>query len=142
MDPGSTVRLMILYFPDNGALDLFESSKGASFNSTYTATGQSFTEARVGTEFGGSPWDGSYSYTPPARPAKAAVFSNVSLATYSQHVSTLQSWWTHHKLLADTGQQSGSDRVAIPTDLTSGGANFQTWFVPQSGQGPAQPVLH
>ena len=66
----------------------------------------------------------------------------MALATYRPHGSTLRSWWTHHKLLANTGQQSGSDRVAIPTDLTSGGADFQTWFVPQSGQGQAQPVLH
>jgi hypothetical protein len=145
LDPGVTISLAIFYNPQSGGLDLFESPKavsGTSFNSEYTATGQSFTQARVGTEFGGSPWDGSYSYTPPAQPAKAAVFSDVSLATYSQHVSTLQSWWTHHKLLADTGQQSGSSRVAIPTDLTSGGANFQTWFVPRSGQGHARPVLH
>ena len=32
---------------------------GTSFDSAYTATGQSFTQARVGTEFGSSPWDGA-----------------------------------------------------------------------------------
>ena len=45
-----------------------------------------------------------------------------------------------HKLLANTGQQSGSDWVAIPDDLTDGGASFRTWFVPQSGQSPNQPT--
>jgi hypothetical protein len=66
----------------------------------------------------------------------------VNLETYSEQSSTLWSWWTHHKLLANTEQQSGSDWVAIPADLTNGGANFQTWFVPQSAQSPNQPVLH
>jgi len=51
------------------------------------------------------------------------------------------SWWVHHKLLANTGQQSGSDWVAIPDDLTDGGASFRTWFVPQSGQSPKQPTV-
>jgi hypothetical protein len=105
-------------------------------------TGVSFTQARVGTEFGGSPWDGSYAHIPPAQYTKIAAYGNVGLITYSGHTSTLWSWWTHHKLLANTGQQSGADWVAIPTDLTSGGASFQTWFVPQSAQGRAQPVLH
>jgi hypothetical protein len=89
----------------------------------------------------GSPWDGSYSHTPPAQYLKAAAYSNASLTTYSGRTSTLWSWWVHHKL-ANTGQQSGADWVAIPTDLTNGGANFQTWLVPQNAQGPNQPVLH
>jgi hypothetical protein len=44
-------------------------------------------------------------------------------------------------LLANTGQQAGTDWVAVPAALSSGGASFQTWFVPQSEQGPNQPVL-
>jgi hypothetical protein len=68
--------------------------------------------------------------------------SHATLTTYSGHVSSLWSWWVHHKLLANTEQQSGSDWVAIPTDLTNGGASFQSWLVPQSAQSRAQPVLH
>jgi hypothetical protein len=144
LDPGFKLLLSIRYFPANGGLDMTESYGDPDFTyfeSTYTVTPQSFTQARVGTEFGGSLWDGSYSYTPPAQYTRIAAFSNVGLTTYSGHTSTLWSWWVHHKLLANTGQQSGSDWVAIPTDLTSGGANFQTFFVPQSGQGRSQPVL-
>jgi hypothetical protein len=102
--------------------------------------GVSFTQARVGTEFGGSPWDGSYPYTPPAQRVKVASYTRVYLTSYSGHTATLWSWWVHHKLLANTGQQSGSDWVAIPDDLTDGGASFRTWFVPQSGQSPSQPT--
>ena len=96
----------------------------------------------MGTEFGSSPWDGSYSYTPPAQYTKVAVFSKVSLTSFSGHTASLWSWWVHHKLLANTGQQSGSDWVAAPTDLGSGGTSFQTQFVPLSAQGSKQPVLH
>ena len=105
------------------------------FHSSYTIPGQSFTEARIGTEFGTSPWDDSYSYTPPAAPVKVAAYTDVWLISYSGHQATLSSWWVNHKLLANTGQQSGSDWVAIPHNLTGGGASFQTWFVPKSAQG-------
>jgi hypothetical protein len=77
----------------------------------------SFTQARVGTEFGRSPWDASYSYTPPARSVKVAAYNDARLITYSGHESRLWSWWAHHKLLASTGQQ----QVAFPTDLHYGG---------------------
>ena len=144
MDPGATVTLSIGYSPADGQLSMSEyyhGEDGSTFDSSYTATGQSFTQARAGTDFGSTPWDGSYTYTPPARRTKAAAFSNVSLTTYSGHTSSLWSWWVHHKLLVNTGQQSGSDWVAIPADLTNGGANFQTWLVPQNRQGPNQPAL-
>ena len=114
---------------------------GLFFNSSYTVgTGVSFTQARVGIEFGGSPWDNSYSHTPPAQFTKAATYTGVGLTTYSGHTATLWSWWTHHKLLANTGQQSSADWVAVPNDLSSGGASFSTYFVPQSAQSPGQPA--
>jgi hypothetical protein len=139
---GHTLTLRISYSPADGQLTMTEDEGAASFTASYTAAGQSFTQARVGTEFGSSPWDGSYSYAPPAQYTKIAAYSNVGLVTYSGHTSTLWSWWVHHKLLANTGQQSGSDWVAIPTGLTNGGANFQAWLAPQNQQSPNQPVLH
>jgi hypothetical protein len=138
---GSTLTLRISYSPADGHLIMTENDSGSRFIASGAATEQSFTEARVGTEFGSSPWDGSYSYTPPAQYTKVAAYTGVALTSYSGHTATLWSWWTHHKLLANTEQQSGSDWVAIPTDLTNGGANFQTWFVPQSAQGRVQPTL-
>jgi hypothetical protein len=138
---GSTLTLRISYSPADGQLTMTEDDSGSRFIASGTVTGQSFTQARVGTEFGSTPWDGSYSYTPPAQYTKVAAYSNVALTSYSGHTATLWSWWTHHKLLANAGQQSGSDWVAIPTDLADGGASFQTFFVPQYAQDLAQPVL-
>jgi hypothetical protein len=142
-DPGSTVSLSITYVPADGQISMseYDDGSGLFFNSSYTVTGQSFTQARVGTDFGSTPWDNSYSHTPPARYTKAATYSSAVLVTYSGRISTLWSWWVHHKLLANTEQQSSTDWVAIPTDLTQRGSIFQTWFVPQSGQRASQPTL-
>jgi hypothetical protein len=61
---------------------------------------------------------------------KAASYAQVSLTSYSGHKADLSSvWWVRHKLLA---QPPGRGLVATPHDLTNGGANFQTWFAPNS----------
>jgi hypothetical protein len=140
---GYPITLQVDYNPTTGLLSMaeYDEGEGFSFTASYTVPGQSFSEARIGTDFGSSPWDGSYSYHPPAKSVKVAAYSNVTLTSDSGHTATLWSWWVHHKLLANTGQQSGSDWVAVPTDLSSGGGSFQTLFVPQSGQGPNQPVM-
>jgi hypothetical protein len=147
--PSGPVAMYLRYDPSAGTLELDIGGNPdgpgeedlPAFLASYTiGTGESYNQARVGTDFGSTPWDGSYSYSPPAQAVKAAVYSDVSLTSYSGHTATLWSWWVHHALLANTEQQSGSDWVARPTDLADGGASFQTWFVPQSGQGPDQPV--
>jgi hypothetical protein len=141
-DAGTQLALSISYSPSDGSLEMIEVfSGGFSFVSSYTVTGQSFTQARIGTDFGNSPWDGSYSHSPPANQVKVAAYSDVHLITYSGHTSSLWSWWVHHPLLANTGQQSGSDWVAVPTSLSLFGSSFSTYLVPQSEQGPNQPAL-
>ena len=138
---GSRLTLTINYLPEEGEVAMFESSdRGYDFTSSYALSAQSFTQARVGTEFGSSPWDASYPHTPPAKSLKVAVYTRVGLATYSGHTATLRSWWVHRKLLANTGQQSGRDWVAVPADLYDGGASFQTAFVPQSAQSSPRPA--
>ena len=140
--PGVSWTLTINYLPEVGQVVMSGFTDGGlwGFRSSYDLTAPSFTQARVGTEFGSSPWDASYPHTPPASSMKIAAYNNVSLTTYSGRRTTLWSWWVHHQLLANTGQQSGSDWVAVPAGLSSGGASFQTFFVPQSAQSSAQPV--
>jgi hypothetical protein len=141
---GETVTERLHYDVVSGAVSFSASDPaGRSFTATDTvAAGESFGQARIGTEFGSDPWTASPSYTPPANLTEIAVYGSVRLTTYSGHNATLDSWWVNHPLLANTGQQSGTDWVAIPSNLYNGGANFQTAFVPVSGQGPKQPVLH
>ena len=138
---GVVMMLGLWYSPVSGQLEMevadITGFSGFTFRSSYRVGSQSFTQARVGTEFGSSPWDRSYRYTPPAAPVKAAQYSGVWLVSYSGHSSTLWSWWVHHKLLA---RQSNSTWVATPHDLYVDGSSFQTWFVPKSAQSSSQPA--
>jgi hypothetical protein len=68
----------------------------------------------------------------------AGVSASTSGSAYTPYAEVFDP--SGHQLLANTGQQSGSDWVATPDDLTDGGASFRTWFVPQSGQSPSQPT--
>jgi hypothetical protein len=136
---GATVTERMHYNPATGAASFKATdAAGDKFTATYTAgTGISFKQARIGTEFSSSPWTAP-SYTPPANWTKIAVYNNARLVTYSGRVSTLTSWWVHHKLEANTEAQSASgDWVAVPTNLYNSGASFQTYFVPTSKQRPA-----
>ena len=47
---------------------------GGSLARSHTVSPQSFTQARVGTGLGRSPWDASYSHTPLATSVKAALY--------------------------------------------------------------------
>jgi hypothetical protein len=136
-----TLKLVIDYSLASGQLNMTASGETYAFTSDYAVSPQSFTQARIGTDFGSSPWTAPSSYTPPASYMKVAAYNDVALTTYSGHTSTLWSWWVHHPLLANTEQQSGSDWVAVPTNLFNSGASFRTWFVPQTAQGANQPVL-
>jgi hypothetical protein len=140
-NPGLLAFPRIGYTPADGHLVMVVGlSDGSIFTSSYTLTPQSFTQARISTDFGSSPWDASYPHAPPATDVKIATYFNVTLTSYSGHTATLWSWWAHHKLLANTGQQTNTDWVAVPTDLYNAGASFQTWFVPQSAQSSSQPA--
>jgi hypothetical protein len=139
-DTPDTLELSIGYSPANGQLNMTAAGEVYAFTSSYTVSPQSFTQARVGTDFGSSPWDASYPHTPPGTYVKVAAYNHVGLTSYSGHTATLWSWWVHHKLLANTEQQTNSDWVAVPTDLFNGGASFQTWLVPRSAQSSTQPA--
>jgi len=133
---GDSVWLYIGYSPVTGHLEM-EAQEVEYVSSTiqwsYELYGQSFDKARIGSNFGSSPWDAFYSYTPPANPVKLASYTRVHLTSTSDHGDDLSSsWWMRHKLLA---QPPGRGLVAIPHDLTDRGASLQTWFVPKSAQG-------
>jgi len=135
---GTTVIERIHYNPTTGDVNFTATDPaGDQFTATYQAgTGQSFNQARIGTEFGNDPWTPP-AFTPPAKWAKIAVYNDARLASYSGHIATLESWWVNHALEANTGAQSDAgDWVAIPSDLANNGASFATFFVPASEQRP------
>jgi hypothetical protein len=102
-------------------------------------TGESFTQARIGTEFGPDPWTAPSSYTHPAQWTKIAAYSRVGVQTYNGKTSTLSSWFVHHKIFMSSITGSLIDEQAAPTDLTDGGASFQDRLAPAGVNGPAQP---
>jgi hypothetical protein len=137
---GMTVTERMHYSTSTGTANFKATdTAGDVFTASYSAgLGQSFNQARIGTEFGVDPWTAP-SYSPPANFTKIGVYNDARLVTYSGHASTLTSWWVHHALEANTNAQSVSgDWVAIPTFLYNSGASFQTFFVPASAQSEQQ----
>jgi hypothetical protein len=138
---GDSVVVNVSYEPGGGKV-IFdaEDPSGFDFEAVYQAgTGESFTQARVGTEFGPDPWTPPSSYTHPAQWTKIAAYSHVRLVTYNERSWTLASWFVHHKIFMVGITGSLLDVQAAPTDLTEGGASFQNWLAPAGVNGPAQP---
>jgi hypothetical protein len=68
--------LTLSYDPATGGLRMRASyatvaDEDFTVDCSYTVSPQSFTQARVGTEFGSSQWDATYSHTPPANAGEA-----------------------------------------------------------------------
>ena len=134
---GDTVTFLLKYYlPDNNLiLDARDITPGADNGTRFWAdysfgTRESFTQARVGTEFGSDPWTAPSSFTHPAAWTKIAAYSQVQLATYSGHYSTLASWFVHHKIFMAAITGTLVDVQAAPTDLSIGGASFQESLAP------------
>jgi hypothetical protein len=137
---GDRVRFTLTYYPKTGDLYFETDDTTRHFTADYTAGADvSFTQARVGTEFGSDPWTAPASFTRPAAWTKIAVYNRVRLQTYNGKFSTLASWFVHHKVLMVGISGSLSDVEAAPTDLSRGGASFQEWLAPAGVSGPAQP---
>jgi hypothetical protein len=143
---GTTVTERAHYNQASGAVNVTATdTAGDRFTASYSAgTGQSFNQARIGTEFGSDPWTAP-AFTPPANWTKIGIYNNARLVSYSGHAGTLASSWVTDALEANTTAQSVSgDWVAIPSTLANSGASFTTVFVPASGQhakqaGPLAP---
>ena len=134
--PGPCCRLLLVlgYDQKTGSLGFFayDSAAGTSFFADYTAgAGESFTQTRIGTEFGPDPWTAPSTYTHPAAWTKIAVYTGVRLQTYNGKLSTLASWFPHHKIFMSAITGALLDVQAAPTDLAGGGASFQDWLAPR-----------
>lgn len=141
---GDTVTFSILYNNRRPGTLYFaavdKTYPGWGLGGAYTVgKGVSFTQARVGTEFGSDPWTAPPSFTHPAAWTKIAVYTGVELETYNGRSWTLAAWFVHHKISMAAITGSLIDVQAAPTDLGNGGASFQNWLAPAGVNGPAQP---
>lgn len=126
---GDTVTVRVSYNKSLGTAHFVvrDDTAGTSSGFTYdVGTSVSFTQARVGAEFGATPWS-TPTYNPPTAAVKLAAFTGTSLTSYSGHTASLLSWWTASRVKM-TGP--GSVVEAAPSGLNSTGANFSVDLEP------------
>ena len=137
--PGDTVFLSIFYDRSTHGTMFLVKDPAADVVLSYTlpsVKGISWKRARVGAEFGCSPWascDGSSSpvaYTAPGSPVHLAKFAGIEITTYSGHRTGLRSWWEHARAYWTRNGKSTGTINAEPHDLLDGGTAFNAYLEP------------
>lgn len=124
--PGESVTFRMAYDRVSGLMNMSEADATHTFRATFSVgTGKSFNQARVTSDFGNSPFDSVGYQAAPAASMKYLSWSGAQLRTYSGHVSTFWSWFTHHKLIL-----VGAPGGATPSALGNSGASFSTFLQP------------
>jgi len=135
--PGRTVELSLLYDHTNGFVDASVGIPGTNTGADYLnyspGAGINFRQARIGMEFGPSPWSEIpfrapasetflASFWVPTRPAEA------ELAPYSGNGGCFDSWWTSHRVKMTNDGTSGAAVEARPHGLSSNGCDFSVYL--------------
>jgi hypothetical protein len=126
---GHTITESVFYSQSTGNLTLAVDDVTASSSASYTVnvgTGVSFTQVRIGTEFGNDPWSAP-SFTPPAAQTKLAAFSAGQLTNYKGTRFGFSGYFTTSRLIM-TGPGSVTEANAGPLNSTANG--FSTFLVP------------
>lgn len=136
--PGRNVSLSLFYDHTNGFLDagVDAGGSGADYANLVLSAGRVFSQARIGAEFGASPWS-TVPFHPPARETRLATFWEPSkapfeaeLATYNGDSSCLIAWWARHKVKMTKNGTSSGAVGARPGGLTNSGCNFSVFLEP------------
>lgn len=93
---------------------------------TNVGTGVNFMQARVGTEFGATPWSAPATFTAPSNREKTARFFNAALTNYLGHRYALIGYWTNTPLVM-TGSGSVVEADAGPIYYDNA---FNTFLLP------------
>lgn len=88
-------------------------------------TGKSYTQARVTSDLGNTPWDSAGYTSAPGSAEPYLAWSGASLTSYSGHKAGFSSWWTSHRVSLVGG--AGSE---YPGSLAAGGTAFRTFLAP------------
>lgn len=135
---GDTVLISEFYSRTQGFDRFTVSDQTAGHSLTFTlkdTTSELYGQARVGAEFGCTPWaacgGGQVAYTPPPPPEKHLVtFTNTRLTTYSGLKTSLIAPWTHSKLFMTKDGTSLTPIEVAPHGLFNSGMNFGVFFEP------------
>lgn len=131
---GHTARESDFYSRNAGALHFTLADNTAGTSSTFSyqvaAPGVkvSFTQARLGTEFGNDPWSPPGSFTHPATRTKVASYTSVGWVNYlgKNHPLTAAGQYWHTSLLSMTGSGSVVEADAV----LNGSSGFSTYLEP------------
>jgi hypothetical protein len=135
--PGDFVTERIFYNQGAGTTSFTVTDQTSGDSLAYTrhaGTGISWNQARVGAEFGCTPWascgTGPVPYNAPPNPVTLASLSGIRLTTYSGHRSGLSTWWTHSKIeWTRNGLTTGAVN-AKASNLSSSGTVFSVNLQP------------
>jgi hypothetical protein len=129
--PGDRVSMGIFYDHTNGFTDI--QVNNLDYANLFPSAGLVFSQARIGAEFGTTPWS-KVAYHAPASETWLLTFAQsprkAEIATYSGHSTCLTSWWVHHKVRTTSDGTSGTRIEAGPHDLHNLGCNFAVYLEP------------
>jgi hypothetical protein len=129
--PGDKVFLSIFYDPSNGFTDI--SVNNLDYDNLYPGPGLVFSQARIGAEFGTTPWS-TVTYHAPRSETWLLTFAQSSreaeIVTDSGHASCLSSWWVHHKVTMTSDGTSGTRIEGQAHDLRNDGCDFAVYLEP------------
>lgn len=126
---GHTARLSAYYDHADGTIKftVADVTAGTAHSFVYDAgLAISFTQARIGTEFGSDPWTAP-TFHAPATQEKTAAFTSAGIVNYKGRSYPLTGYWTT-AALSMTGAGSVTEADAGP--LSAGGAAFSTFLEP------------
>jgi len=129
--PGDRVSMGIFYDPGSGFTDI--SVNNLDYDNLSPGAGLVFSQARIGAEFGTTPWS-QVTYHAPRSETWLLTFAQsarkAEIATYSGHGSCLTSWWVHHKVRTTSDGTSGTRTEAQPHNLHNYGCDFAVYLGP------------
>lgn len=129
---GDTVLISEFYNRTNG-YDQFTVSDQTSGQSLgfrlADSTSELYGQARVGAEFGSTPW-AAVVYKAPALETRLVTFTTTRLTTYSGLKTSLSAPWTHSKIFMTADGTSTSPVEVAPHNLQNSGQNFGVFFEP------------
>ena len=107
-----------------------------SYRNYSPGPGLLFTQARIGAEFGATPWS-TTPFRAPGAAIRLAKFgvppappSEAEVATYDRHGSCFTSWWAHHRVNMTSDGASDQPVEASPHHLPNHGCNFGVYLEP------------
>ncbi|GEM_PF-2082326 len=131
MAAGDTVTLSI-YFDLASGYDHFlavDNTTGVSFGTRFADPGELYFTARVGAEFGFTPWSSpAGGWAAPASRVRLAEFATTLITSYNGTRGTLTGKWSSSPIILTSDGTSRGTHLADAPVLWSSGRNFGVWL--------------